>query len=144
MNLNNSRYLTLLVALFSILYGCQGCLQTRESKIKIELADKEIQLQKDLSNQYNCNVKLKHDDLVVTNQDVNSAVLYVVFRDEDKNIVDLYCKKDTLFLDSISRIIALKVYSTINYRKKYNKIDLIYRGADDCSQLVEVPVKTLN
>jgi hypothetical protein len=143
MNPDKYKYIVLLVALFSTIYGCEGCLQTRESNIKIQLTEKEIQLEKDLSAQYNCKVELAHSPLVKTNPNEKDADFHVVFRDEEKDKLDSYCNKDTLFLDSISQIIALKVFSIMNYRKNYRAIDLIYRGPGTCDQLIEVPVKKL-
>jgi len=148
------KYLIILTTLCSIAYGCEGCLQTRESKTKIELTDDEIKMEKHLSSEYSCDVHLGHDEEVITgNRHDGKFKIGFDFSSVRSSTEKNLCQKDSVYLDSVSKVIAKRIFSILNHKKNYNIISINYStekkydekmSSIDCSKEFEIPINDLN
>ncbi|RAJ37344.1 hypothetical protein [Pedobacter cryoconitis] len=140
--------LIILIAIFSVLFlnnFFHGVYQTTEYGYKVKLTAQESTLEKQLATNYKCDVSFTHSGPAIAKNRTNGT-FYVILESKKKDFLESYCLKDSLFLDSLSKSIAKKVYSAISHKNNYDKIHIFYRESRDseyCNKLIEIPTKDL-
>ena len=133
----------------SFFSSCEGLLQR---KCSICPTSQEIEIRNNIANEYNCNVSVGHDEGAVYDNRIDGSfgisLDFTAIKSTEKNL----CEKDSLYLDSLSRIIAKKIIPILSHKKNYNRVSVSYStekhfnekmSSTDCSKEFEIPIKDL-
>jgi len=136
--------------IISFFSSCEGCLQR---KCSICPTSQEIEVRNNIANEYNCDVRVGHDEKAVYDNKIDGSfgigLDFTAIKSTEKNL----CEKDSLYLDSLSQVIAKKILPILSHKKNYNKISVSYStekhsnekmSSTDCSKEFEIPIKDLH
>lgn len=142
--------LFVITGFISFFSSCEGCLQR---KCSICPTSQEIEIRNNIANEYNCDVSVGHDEGAVYDNRIDGSfgisLDFTAVKATEKNL----CEKDSVYLDSLSRVIAKKILPILSHKKNYNKIGVSYStekhfnekmSSTDCSKEFEIPIKDLH
>ncbi|WP_367867582.1 hypothetical protein [Pedobacter sp. WC2423] len=129
-----------------------SCEELLQRKCSICPTSQEIEIRNNIANEYNCNVSVGHDEGAVYDNRIDGSfgisLDFTAIKSTEKNL----CEKDSLYLDSLSRIIAKKIIPILSHKKNYNRVSVSYSteknfnekmSSTDCSKEFEIPIKDL-
>lgn len=142
--------LLMITGIISFFSSCEGCLQRNCS---ICPSSQEIEVRNNIANEYNCDARVGHDENAVyenrTDGTFRVDLDFTAVKSTQRNL----CEKDSLYLDALSRVIALKILPILSHKKNYNSISISYStekhfnetmSSIDCAKDFEIPVKGLH